>query len=131
MKKTITFITLFFLLACASSPQRIALNTLQGIRDTVTTSVKVFNVGYQAGQFSEQQRTDLKVLYNKYLAADTAAATALLSVTDTQASAILSDVTILANAVIQFVQSLKGNTSWDSLPHLWRFVLLQPVKLLL
>lgn len=102
---------LLITVACAgASPQRVALNTLQAVRATVVTAVQTFNVGYQSGQFSEQNRTDLGVLYNKYLTADTAAAQALLVVTDTQASAIAANVTNLANDVILFVQALKPPT---------------------
>lgn len=101
---------LIFLAACAGvTPQRVALNSLQGIRDSVTTSVKVFNVGYQAGQFNELQRTQLGTLYNKYIAADKIAAEALGATTvGSDPSAILGQVTVLAGDVIKFVNTLKG-----------------------
>jgi hypothetical protein len=96
--------------ACAGvSPQRVALNSLQGIRESVVASVKVFNTGYQAGQFNELQRTQLGTLYTKYLAADKIAAEALGATTvggDT--NALVSQVTIVAADVLRFVQSLKG-----------------------
>lgn len=109
IKRVVTpLILVAFLAACASaSPQRVALNSLQGIRDTVTTSLKIFNAGYQAGQFTEQQRTNLNVLYDKYLAADKIAAEALLPV-GSDPNVILAEVTLVASDVIKFVQSLKG-----------------------
>ena len=108
-KRLVTpLVIIAFLAACAGAPPaRVAINSLQGIRDTVTTSLKVFNAGYQAGQFTEQQRTDLGVLYDKYLAADKIAAEALLPV-GSDPNAILSQLTLVASNVIEFVQSLKG-----------------------
>lgn len=97
--------------ACAgASPQRVALNTLQATRQSVVTAVGVFNTGYQAGQFNDAQRDQLGVAYNKYLAADTAAALALKAATDTQAQAIVADVLAASVQVLQFVQSLKAPT---------------------
>lgn len=113
MKQTkrllVPLVLITFLAACASAtPQRVALNSLQGIRDTVTASLSVFNAGYQAGQFSEEQRTSLGILYGKYIAADTFAANALIVTTSTDTSAIVGQVTIVASDVIKFVQALKG-----------------------
>jgi hypothetical protein len=98
--------------SCAgNSPQRDALNTLQSFRATVVAAVGVFNKGYQAGTFSDAQRTQLGVLYNQYLLADTAAADAIGATTTTDPSTIVANVTVLGNAVINFVTSLKAAPS--------------------
>jgi hypothetical protein len=95
--------------ACAGvPPQRVALNSLQGIRDSVVTAVKVFNVGYQAGQYNDTQRAQLQVLYQKYLDADKIAAEALGATTVVgDPNSVVQQVTILAGDVMKFVQSLK------------------------
>ena len=95
--------------ACASvPPQRVALNSLQGVRASVVAAVQVFNAGYQQNQFSEAQRTALGTLYNKYVAADSLAATALGATTvGSDPNAILAQVTVVAADVIKFVAALK------------------------
>lgn len=101
-------VLLIFAAACAGmTPQRVALNTLQSVRTSVVAAVNVFGDGYKAGQFNDVQRDALKVVYNKYLAADTAAALSLKVATDVQAQAITTDVVAASVAVLQFVQSLK------------------------
>lgn len=90
------------------TPQRVALNSLQGIRDAVTTGLRVFNAGYQAGQYTDAQRDQLKVLYEKYLIADKVAAEALATTAATGDPVLLiQSVTIVAGDVLRFVQSLK------------------------
>jgi hypothetical protein len=89
------------------SPQRVALNSLQTTRAAVEAAVKVFNTGYQSGQYGEIPRTQLKTLYSQYLAADTVAANLLTATTETNISAVIGDVTVAAGNVIAFVQSLK------------------------
>jgi hypothetical protein len=85
-----------------------AFNGLRTIRASVTTAVGVFNAGYQAGQFTEVQRTQLQALYSKYLAADTLAATALGSTTLTDPTQIVAQVTVLAGDILKFINVLKG-----------------------
>ena len=105
----VTAVILATLIACATAtPQRIAFNSLQTIRTSVEVSLKVFNAGYQAGQFNDLQRTQLATLYGKYTAADKIAAEALLATTTTDPAAIVAQVTIIASDVLKFVQSLKG-----------------------
>jgi hypothetical protein len=108
-RKSLAVLCIVLVVACAGvSPQRVALNSLQGIRDAVTTSLKVFNAGYQAGQFTDAQRTQLQVLYQKYLDADKIAAEALgVTTSATDPAAIIQQVTIFAGDVMKFVQSLK------------------------
>ncbi len=106
----VTAVVVAALVACAGvTPQRIALNSLQGIRDSVTTSLKVFNAGYQANQpgFGEIQRTKLQTLYGKYLAADKVAAEALAVTTAANQTDLVASVTVLAADVIRGVQSLQ------------------------
>ena len=95
---------------CASiPPQRIALNTMQSIRAAVEESLKVFNAGYQAGQFSDAQRAQLGGLYQKYLDADRIAGEALLAASSgTDYTAMVARVTVVAGDVIKFVNTLKG-----------------------
>lgn len=90
-----------------ATAQTDALNGLKTIRASVEAAVKIFNVGYQAGTYNEAQRTQLGILYAKYLAADTATATAL-NVSTSDTATIVANVTSLAGAVLTFVQSLKG-----------------------
>ena len=96
--------------ACATTntAQLDAFNGLKTIRVSVVAAVGVFNAGYQAGQFNDTQRTQLGVLYNKYLAADTIAATTLQATTTADPTQIVSNVTLLAGDVLRFVQSLKA-----------------------
>ena len=102
-------VIVLLLVACAgATPQRVALNSLQGIRQSVVTAVQVFNAGYQAGQFSDAQRTSLGVLYGKYVSADNLAATALGATTvGTDPTVLVGQITALAADVINFVNSLK------------------------
>ena len=92
----------------AQQVQLDAFNGLKTIRASVTTAVGVFNAGYQAGQFSEAQRTSLQTLYSKYLAADNVAAAALSATTLTDPVQIISQVTVLASDVLKFINALKG-----------------------
>lgn len=94
--------------ACSTmTPGRAALNSLETTRAAVEATVKVFNSGYQAGQFSDAQRTQLKTLYGQYLITDTAAANLLAATTEVNVNALVSDVTVAAGKVIEFVQTLK------------------------
>ena len=96
-------------IACAGmTPQRAAFNSLQTIRTSVEASLKVFNVGYQSGQFNEVQRTQLGTLYGKYLAADKIAAETLQATTTADPNVIVAQVTIVAGDVLRFVQQLKA-----------------------
>lgn len=102
------FVVLALLVSCASTdPGRTAFNSLKTLRASVEASLKVFNAGYQAGQFSEFQRSQVGVLYDKYLAADRIAAQALATTTETDPAAIVARVTIIAAEVLKFVQTLK------------------------
>ena len=96
--------------ACASMPpQRVALNTLESIRAAALAAVKTFNVGYQAGQFSEVQRTQLGILYGKYQKADTIAAEGIAAASaGTDYTQLVAGVTVFAGDLIKFVQSLKA-----------------------
>lgn len=97
------------ILACATvTPQRIAFNSLKTVRTTVESSLKVFNAGYQAGTYTELQRTQLGILYGKYLAADKIAAETLLATTTKDPAAIVAQVTIIASDVLKFIESLKS-----------------------
>lgn len=101
------------LLACVSGltptqqAQLDAFNSLKSIRVLVVAGVEVFNKGYQSGQFNEAQRLELGILYNKYLTADTIAATALQTTTTSDPGKIVSNVFILASDILRFIQSLK------------------------
>ena len=97
-------------LACATTTtaQLDAFKALQTIRTSVVAAVGVFNQGYQSGQFTEVQRTQLGVLYNKYVAADAVAATALQATTTTDPTTIVQTVTALAGDVLNFVSLLKN-----------------------
>ena len=100
---------ILLLIACATTTtaQLDAFNALKTIRVSVVAAVGVFNAGYQAGQFTEAQRTSLETLYNKYIAADAVAATALQATTTTDPTAIVQSVTVLAGDVLKFVQLLR------------------------
>src|SRR5271169_2123823 len=102
-------VILVLLSACATTTtaQLDAFNALKTIRVSVVAAVNVFNVGYQAGQFNEVQRTELGTLYNKYIAADAVAATALQATTTTDPATIVQSVTVLAADVLNFIQLLK------------------------
>src|SRR5271169_1011258 len=93
--------------ATTTTAQLDAFNALKTIRVSVVAAVGVFNVGYQAGQFNEVQRTQLGTLYNKYIAADAVAATALQATTTTDPTTIVQSVTVLAADVLNFIQLLK------------------------
>jgi hypothetical protein len=97
--------------ACTSTQtataQTTAFQALQTIRVSVESAVKVFNVGYQSGQYTDAQRLQLGLLYNKYLAADTVAAQAL-TVSTSDSTTIVGNITQLAAAVLNFVQTLQG-----------------------
>jgi hypothetical protein len=82
------------------------LNGLKTIRSGVEAAVKVFNAGYQVGDFTDKQRTDLSILYAKYQQADAIAANLLVTTTDTTPAEIVGHVTMIAGDVIKFVQSL-------------------------
>jgi cobalamin biosynthesis Mg chelatase CobN len=92
--------------ATTNTVQLDAFNGLKTIRISVLAATTVFKAGYDAGQFSEAQRTQLGELYNKYLAADTIAATTLQTTTTTDPAQIVGQVTILAGEVLKFVSSL-------------------------
>ena len=96
------------LLACATTTtaQLDAFNALKTIRVSVVAAVGVFNAGYQQNQFTEAQRTQLGILYNKYVAADAVAATALQATTSTDPTTIVQNVTALAGDVLNFVSLL-------------------------
>jgi hypothetical protein len=83
-------------------------NGLKTIRIGVEGALAVFNAGYQAGTYSEAQRTALGALYQKYLLADTAAADALKATSTTDPATIIGGVTVVAADVIRFIQALKG-----------------------
>src|SRR5271169_160007 len=102
-------VILVLLSACATTTtaQLDAFNALKTIRVSVVAAVGVFDAGYNAGQFNELQRTELGTLYNKYLAADAVAATALQATTTTDPTTIVQNVTALAGEVLTFVQLLK------------------------
>ena len=100
---------ILLLLACATTTtaQLDAFNALKTVRASVVAAVGVFNAGYQAGQFNEVQRTQLGTLYNKYIAADAVAATALSATTTTDPTLIVQNVTVLAGDVLNFINLLK------------------------
>jgi hypothetical protein len=102
---------LIFLSSCATTTtaQQDVFNGLKTVRAGVEATLKVFNAGYQAGTYSDAQRTQLSVLYGKYLAADRIAAEALAATTTVDPGQILAQVTVLAADVINFVQTLKGS----------------------
>jgi H+/Cl- antiporter ClcA len=97
-------------LGCASTPQRIAFDTLQTLRTSVEGYVTAFNAGYQAGTYSDAQRDSLGVLYGKWRAADTAAALVIVATVDVQASTEGQKVALAVRAILDFVNSLKGST---------------------
>lgn len=106
------FLALIFLLvasgcATTTTAQQDAFNGLKTIRVGVEASLKVFNAGYQAGTYSELQRTQVGNLYAKYLAADKIAAEALGATMTTDPATIVARVTVLAGDVISFVQNLR------------------------
>jgi hypothetical protein len=94
--------------ACASTPQRIAFDTLQTLRTSVEGYVTVFNAGYQAGTYNDAQRDALGALYGKWKAADTAAALVIVATVDVQASTEGQKVAVAVRAILDFVNSLKG-----------------------
>jgi len=94
--------------ATTTTAQQNAFNGLKTIRVGVEATLGIFNAGYQAGTYSEAQRTQLKGLYEKYLAADTIAANTLKATTTTDPGTIISQVTVVAADVIRFIQSLKA-----------------------
>lgn len=107
------FLALIFLLAasgCATTTtaQQDAFNGLKTLRAGVEGTLKVFNAGYQAGTYSELQRTQVGVLYAKYLAADKIAAQALATTTLTDPAQIISNTTVIAADVINFIRNLKS-----------------------
>lgn len=105
------FLALIFLLAACktTTPAQVdAFNGLKTLRVSVEASLKVFNAGYQAGTYTELQRTQVGNLYAKYLAADKIAAGLLGATTHADPAQVLADVTVVAGDVIRFVQSLKG-----------------------
>jgi hypothetical protein len=105
-------VALTFLTSCATTTtaQQDAFKGLKTIRVGVEATLKVFNVGYQAGTYSELQRTQVGNLYAKYLAADKIAAEALSATTTTDPGAIIAQVTAIAGDVVNFVTSLKKGT---------------------
>jgi hypothetical protein len=109
VRATACAVVLIFLASCATTTtaQQDAFKGLQTIRAGVEATLTAFNAGYQAGTYNEVQRTQLKSLYNKYLAADTIAAEALSATTTTDPGTIIANVTKIAGDVVAFVQSLK------------------------
>lgn len=109
-RATVAAIALIFLIHCATAQtaQQNAFNGLKTIRVGVEGALTVFNAGYQAGIYTEAQRTQLQTLYVKYLAADKIAAEALGASLQTDPATIVGKVTVVAADVIRFVQLLQG-----------------------
>jgi hypothetical protein len=107
----VAVLALLALVSCATAAGNTAkldvFNGLKTIRVGVEGAVAVFNVGYQAGTYSEAQRTQLGLLYQKYLLADKAAADALMATSTSDPGEIVSRVTVVAADVIRFIQALK------------------------
>jgi hypothetical protein len=98
--------------ACATTtPAQVdAFNGLKTVRAGVEATLKVFNAGYQAGTYTELQRTQVGNLYAKYLAADKIAATLLGASVHADPGQVIADVTVAAGDLVKFIQSLKGGT---------------------
>jgi hypothetical protein len=60
------FLAMAVLVGCSAPPDRIAYNTISGAVDAAQGALRTFNVFYQAGKASEDQRMKVRLAYEKF-----------------------------------------------------------------
>lgn len=121
MKKLSAFLAVVLLCGCSLTPDRIAKNTLDSVKATAESTIKVAAVMYNEGQITDQQWADAKDAYHKVEVSCKVAAAGLGLVTNaSQAEALAADSKRLVAALVALVDSFRPKpVAWMSGGLVW------------